>query len=172
MENGGWKTYKNIRPVWEDDFLTFSKTKRLLAHARSAYNNEGIAVENNMPFEDGKRVFIFNGELHGVRIHEQGRIGAEKIFNFIRRFDRGDLLSALKKAVEILQERSRYIRAMNLILDDGKTACVASLFNEDPAYFTMHVRRNRGECVVCSEPYPDGSGWVAIPNHAVEVVSC
>jgi len=89
IEDGRWKTHKNIRPIWEDDFSGMPKTKRLLGHARSAFRNEGIAVENNMPFESGGRVFAFNGELHGVRIREEGRIGAEKIFNLILRLDAG-----------------------------------------------------------------------------------
>ena len=86
IENGLWKIYRNIKPVWEDDLSSFGTTNLLLAHARSAFRDEGIEVENNMPFFDGKKVFIFNGELKGVRIREQGRIGAEKIFNYIKYF--------------------------------------------------------------------------------------
>src|SRR5262245_61052563 len=62
-ENGVWKHYKNIQPIWEDRFENFDRSRLLLAHARSAFRNEGIAVENNMPFFDERRVFIFNGEL-------------------------------------------------------------------------------------------------------------
>jgi len=36
-----------------------------VAHARSAFEDKDIVVENNMPFTDGERVFIFNGELRG-----------------------------------------------------------------------------------------------------------
>ena len=32
----GWKFYKNINPIWEDDISRFSKTTLLAAHARSA----------------------------------------------------------------------------------------------------------------------------------------
>lgn len=94
---GQWQIYRNIRPVWEDDFSSLPDTTLLVAHARSAFEDKDIVVENNMPFSDGKAVFVFNGELRGVKIKEEGRIGAEKIFNFIRRFDSGDPLAALKK---------------------------------------------------------------------------
>jgi len=58
-----------------------------------------------MPFYDWNNVFIFNGQLNGVRIKEQGRTGAEKIFNFIKRFNRGDMANAIKKGVEIIKKR-------------------------------------------------------------------
>ena len=90
----------------------FDRTTLLVAHARSAFRDEGIVVDNNMPFYDGERVFIFNGELRGVRLRETGRIGAEKVFNFIRLFDRGDPLAAVRRALPIIERRTRYVRAM------------------------------------------------------------
>ena len=77
LEGGRWRLYHNVRPIWEDDWRPPGRTTLLLAHARSAFRDEGIRVENNMPFHDGERVFIFNGELRGVRIKERGRIGAD-----------------------------------------------------------------------------------------------
>lgn len=65
LEDGRWRLYHDIRPIWEDDWRPPGRTTLLLAHARSAFRDEGIRVENNMPFHDGERVFIFNGELHG-----------------------------------------------------------------------------------------------------------
>jgi len=89
-ETGGWEFYKNINPVWQDEFDQFGETTLLVVHARSAFEDRDIIVENNMPFFDSRTVFIFNGELRGVKIRAEGRIGAEKIFNYIRRFDKGD----------------------------------------------------------------------------------
>ena len=82
-----WKFYRNVKPIWEDEFSKFGVSNRLVVHARSAFKDEGIVVENNMPFNDEKNIFIFNGELRGVKIKEEGRIGAEKIFNYIKRFE-------------------------------------------------------------------------------------
>ena len=98
LAGGKWRLYRDIRPVWDDQRDRFGETTLLLAHARSAFRDEGIRVENNMPFDDGRHVFIFNGELRGVRIREHGRIGAEKVFNYVKRFDRGDMHHASNAA--------------------------------------------------------------------------
>ncbi len=85
-ENRKWKLYRSINPIWESDLSFLNNTTIFLAHARSAFQDEGIEIENNMPFLSNSHSFIFNGELRGVKIKESGRIGAEKIFNYIQRF--------------------------------------------------------------------------------------
>ncbi len=50
-----------------------------------------------MPFYDDQFIFIFNGELRGVRIKADGRIGAEKIFNFIKRFNSDNMQASNSK---------------------------------------------------------------------------
>jgi len=164
----GWRVYRDIRPVWEDDFSPIPPTTLLVAHARSAFEDRDIVVENNMPFSDGDRVFVFNGELRGVRIKEEGRIGAEKIFHFIRRFDRGDTLEALKKAVAIIRNRTKHIRGMNIILVKERGIYLSTLFHADPEYFTIHYREGP-ELVICSEPYFSQTGWRGIPNETVRM---
>jgi len=179
-ENDSWTVYHDIRPVWEDDLSRFGPTKLLLAHARSAFRDEGIVVENNMPFFDGHCVFIFNGELYGVRIRQPGRIGAEKVFNFIKRFDRHGRAKAIARAAEIIEKQSKYVRAMNLIISDGRTVHVASRFNEDPEYFTMWYRRStegaggsdNGALVVCSQAWGDASDWRPVGNGEVLTFPC
>jgi len=165
---GIWQIYRNIRPVWEDDFSSFPSTTLLVAHARSAFEDKDIVVENNMPFSDGKAVFIFNGELRGVKIKEEGRIGAEKIFNFIRRFDSGDPLAALKKATGIIRNRTRHIRGMNIIMVKDRRIYLSTFFQGDPEYFTMHCKEN-GRLILCSEPFPSEQGWRDIPNDSVRL---
>lgn len=161
----GWQQYHDIRPVWEDDPTRFGETRLLLVHARSAFRDEGIVVENNMPFSDGESVFIFNGELRGVRIQSPGRIGAEKIYNYIRRFDKGDLHAATTRAVDIIKKRSSYVRAMNLILSDGEQTCLSTSFSEDPEYFQLYRRQADGLDLVCSRPINGEAGWQAIANN-------
>jgi predicted glutamine amidotransferase len=163
--DAGWQQYHNIRPVWEDDLSQFGSTHLLLVHARSAFRDEGIVVENNMPFSDGKSVYIFNGELRGVRIQSEGRIGAEKIYNYIRRFDKGDLCAATTKAVDIIKKRSSYVRAMNIILADGEQSCVSTSYSEDPAYFQMYRKQDNDRQLVCSRPLGGESDWSAIENN-------
>ncbi len=170
LQNGVWRHYKNIKPIWEDDLSVFGETRLLVAHARSAFKDEGITVENNMPFHDDRYVFIFNGELRGVRIAEQGRIGAEKIFNFIKRFDRGSMLDALTRGTEIIRKRSKYIRAMNIIITERERSYVASFFNEDPDYFTLHYSRTSDKIMVASDPLPGNDPWEKMPNETVKVI--
>ncbi len=164
-ENGRWSQYHDIRPIWEDAPEQFGETALLLVHARSAFRDEGIVVDNNMPFSDGESVFIFNGELRGVRIRSEGRIGAEKIYNYIRRFDRGDKLAATARAVDIIGKRSAYVRAMNLLLSDGEQSILSTRYSENPDYFQMHEKRESGRHLVCSQPFPGERGWTPLANH-------
>ena len=153
--------------MWEDRHDRFGATTLLLAHARSAFRDEGIRVENNMPFDDGRHVFVFNGELRGVRIREAGRIGAEKVFNYVKRFDRGDMHAALLRALPVIEKRSRRVRAMNMILASPERVHVACRFDGEPDYFQMRERETGGTRVVCSDPYPGTGGWSRIANGAV-----
>lgn len=167
LEGGAWHLYHNINPIWEDDRPRIPDTHLFLAHARSAFRDEGICVENNMPFHDGTHVFIFNGELRGVRIKERGRIGAEKIFNYLKRFDKGDMLHAIQKGLEVIEKRTRYIRALNCIVASTNAAYVACRFNEDPDYFQLREKQTGQAHLVCSAPYPDEAGWRRIENGRV-----
>lgn len=167
LSDNNWHHYKNILPVWEDDLSKFGKTNLLIAHARSAFKDEGISVENNMPFYDDRHVFIFNGELRGVKINSEGRIGAEKIFNYIKRFDKGNMHDAISRAAEIIKKKTNYIRAMNMIICDKKNAYVYSLFNEDTDYFTMYFRQDSA-LVISSMEFPDEGGWTPIQNNTLK----
>jgi glutamine amidotransferase len=164
-ENGSWRHYKSIAPIWEDDFSRFGASKLLLAHARSAFKDEGIAVATCL--YDDRHVFIFNGELRGVRIAEQGRIGAEKIFNFIKRFDHGSMLEALQRGTDLIRKRTKYVRAMNIIMADDQRAYLASIFNEDPDYFTLHYCQDGGRLIVASDRLPGDERWAEIANGTV-----
>lgn len=172
LQNGIWNYYKNIKPIWEDDLSQIGLTKRLIAHARSAFRDEGIAIENNMPFYDDKYIFIFNGELRGVKIKEEGRIGAEKIFNYIKRFDKGNIKDAIQKGIEIITKKSSYIRAMNIIIADSNAAYVYSQFNEDKEYFTMHKKILNDIILVCSDKFINENDWQPIPNYSLMEFKC
>jgi len=167
LEQGQWRVYRDIRPIWEDDLGGFPETTLLVGHARSAFRDEGIMIENNMPFFDGEKIFIFNGELQGVRIREHGRIGAEKVFNYLKRFDQGGRLAGVRRGIEVIEKRSRYVRALNLVVADPHSSILASLFNENPGYFQMHRGHVGHVDVACSQPYPDHGEWQAIPNRSV-----
>lgn len=160
-----WKEYKNIKPIWEDKLSNFGKTKLLVAHARSAYMDKDIFIENNMPFFDGKYVFIFNGELQKVRIEEQGRIGAEKIFNFLKRFDKGDMKEAMGNGIRQLKKRTQYYKAINVIIATKENIFLSTNYSERENYFSMHCKKSDNELVICSMPYQDDKGWAKIGNN-------
>ena len=166
--DGEWKVYHDIKPIWEDDLTRFGATTLLLGHARSAFRDENIVVENNMPFADDRYVFAFNGELRGVRISAEGRIGAEKVFNFVKRFDKGDMAAAMRKGMDVIVRRTRYVRAMNMIIADKENVYVGSLFNEQPEYFRLRARQGDGGFTVSSETVCEDGGWRVIANDAVE----
>ncbi len=172
FQNGRWNYYKNVKPIWEDDLSQFGDSDRLIAHARSAFKDEGIVVENNMPFYDGKYIFIFNGELRGVKIKEEGKIGAEKIFNYIKRFDKSNIKDALSKGAEIIKKKSSFIRAMNIIMADERSAYVYSHFNEDEDYFTMYLKKNIEISIVCSEKLSNENDWAPIQNNSLTEIQC
>ncbi|MHC4429864.1 MAG: class II glutamine amidotransferase [Planctomycetota bacterium] len=170
--NGGRELYRRTRPIWQHDFAGVGSSRFLLVHARSAFRDGPVELRYNMPFVDGRYAFVFNGELHGVRIRVEGSTGAEKIFNLVRCLDRGDPGAALRDAMTVLKRRSRYIRAANMILTDGRRAWVSSYFDEQPEYFTLHVSRRADLVAVCSEPLPDDCDWSKLPNASIEELPC
>lgn len=170
-EDRHWRLYHDIRPVWEDAGPVLPRTPLFIAHARSAFRDEGIAIENNMPFSDGENVFAFNGELRGVRIREHGRIGAEKIFNYIKRFDKGDLGAAVARGVAVIRRRTRYIRAMNFFLANRENVYICCFFNEEADYFQLRETEMEGVRVVCSDKYLEGQySWRDVSNNAIQSI--
>ena len=148
--SGGWLRYRSLTPIWDDDLELPSEVDFLVVHARSAFRDEGIDIENNMPFYNGERAFVFNGELRGVRLRVPGRTGAEKIFRLIEDRDAGDLDAAVAAADSLLVSKSERVRAMNLALTDGDRIYASCRFTESPDYFTLHYREG-ALAAVCSE---------------------
>ncbi len=169
-DTGAWQHYKNIKPIWEDNLEQFGTTTLLIAHARSAFQDKDIVVENNMPFYNDTLVFIFNGELHGVRIKADGRIGAEKVFNYVKRFTDNNVLAGLKKGTELITKQTRHVKAMNILMADKENVYVHEQWNEDEEYHTLHTKNNEGGFIVCSAPYQDDEGWEPIPNNTTQVM--
>src|SRR5690606_23887541 len=46
----GWGRHRSLTPIWEDVPATLPRADLVIVHARSAFRNEGIMVDNNMPF--------------------------------------------------------------------------------------------------------------------------
>jgi predicted glutamine amidotransferase len=147
----GWNRYRSLTPIWEDAPSLPEEVDFLVVHARSAFRNEGIEVENNMPFYRDRWSYVFNGELRGVRVQAPGRTGAEKIFHLILERESESVEQALVATDRLLRSRSRYVRGMNVALTDGEAIYAHCRFSEQPDYFTLHWRS--GELTgVCSVP--------------------
>lgn len=163
-DGGNWTVFRELNPIWETDFILPEKVTGLLVHARSAFENYDVALPYNMPFNREGFHFIFNGELHGVRIPVKGISGAEKIFNLARKLHRGCWNDTLKRLSEILQKRSQRVKAANMILADGARLVGLTRFDCDPDYFSLWRHRQAGLDMVCSEKLATVSSWSSIPN--------
>jgi predicted glutamine amidotransferase len=169
--DGAWQLVRSVRPIWEECPTDLGETSFLLAHARSAFDTQGPMIEHTMPFVAGPLAFAFNGELRGVRLQAPGRIGAEKLFNLVRRVANGDLGHALGRAAALVRSRSEYVRAMNVLLADGDRLHVHSFYSEQPGYFTLHAQRREGRTVVCSAPLTGAGDWHPLANDTQEVLT-
>ncbi len=178
-KKGVWKYYKNIKSIWEDDFRQFPEATMLIAHARSAFQDKGIIVKNNMPFYDKKFIFIFNGELRGVKIKARGRIGAEKIFNYIKQSNmdgkksaNGGIEEMIKKRLAQIQKRTGYVRALNIIIVEKETNNIyaTNIYNEDPDYFQMYWKKSNEMEIICSNLFPKEENWQKMPTNRVIVL--
>jgi glutamine amidotransferase len=143
----------------------------MVVHARSAFRNEGVVVENNMPFVDGDLAFAFNGELRGVRLSTPGATGAWRLFHLLGRFQAGaagDGARALRRLDALIAERAEYVRALNIVSSDGERVWVHGRFSEDPDYFTLHRAEGGGVTLVSSERFQllgrEAFVWEPIPN--------
>lgn len=163
----GWRHHRSLVPIWDDGLDVAEPTTLLVAHARSAFRNEGIAIENNMPFVDGATVFAMNGELRGVRIAEQGSIGAAKLFRFLGRLGAFQSPGDLARGLDVVTARTRYVRAMNLVVSDGRGVLVANRFSEDPEYFTLRKTVRGRRRMVASDPIDQQADWEPLGHGVV-----
>ena len=85
--DGGWDRTRSIDPIWEPGRTPVPEASVVVVHARSAFRNEGIVVENNMPFLASDLAFAFNGELRGVRLSAPGETGAARLLHLLERFN-------------------------------------------------------------------------------------
>ena len=158
---GSWSRYRSLKPIWKDSLDLPEEVDFLVLHARSAFRDRDIAIENNMPFYEDERIFVFNGELRGVRLSLPGRIGAEKVFRLVRRQETEGLPNAISEADRLLLAKSRYVRALNLAVTDGEAIHASCRYNESPEYFTLHYRDDEIRAV-CSEPLD--ASWKPMAN--------
>ena len=77
------------------------------------------------------------------------------------------MFESIKRGVEVIEKRTRYVRAMNFVMASLHSAYLTTVFGEDPDYFQLHRRREADIDLVCSVAYPGERNWHAIDNHTV-----
>jgi glutamine amidotransferase len=191
-EGGGWRSWHSLEPIWASEPPTLPASRLFLVHARSAFRNERIAVDNNMPFVDEGVAFAFNGELRGVRLQAPGDTGAWRLFHLFRRFrvsgagreegveaDADTGLAALRRLDRVIRSRTDYVRALNLVVSDGERVWINSRFSEDPDYFTLwrttFAHHGAALCVVSSERFDveprSEPAWRPLSNGVTETLT-
>lgn len=168
---GRWRVYHGACPVWDDDRSGFGFADVFLVHARSAFRDEGTVLAHNMPFLHNNSIFIFNGELRGVRLAAPGRIGAEKLFHVIEA-GTGTAGERIARGLRLVRSRARHIRALNFALFAEDAVHVHAEFAGEAEYFTLWQSRRGHRIRVCSMPLADGESWEPLPNPHDEVLSC
>ncbi len=109
-------------------------------------------------------------------MNAEGGTGAHKIFNLLKKRLNGSILHSLASVSSLLERKSEYVRAMNIIVlsKSDKLLYVQSLFNEDPNYFTLHINRSTDAVVISSELLKTDfsffdQDWEELPNRCLEV---
>jgi glutamine amidotransferase len=171
-DESGWRRYRSLEAVWETSF-ELPHTRLAIAHARSAFRDEGIELPNNMPFLRDELAFAFNGELRGVRLNAPGQTGAARLEHLLHRFtaaQENDVSAGLRRLDTVAHARSEYVRALNVVVSDGSALFAHCRYGEDPEYFALHHRVVGGADrigVVSSDPIglgDVGGRWQPMAN--------
>ncbi len=157
LEEGVWRVERSINPFWEslDQYASIPATNQVVMHARSASfpEHKGV-VGYNQPYIAGKYAFVFNGLLKDVKFPYplEGTIGAQKIWSLLQIFLADNPpVESIKITVELLNEHSRVIQALNIGLSDGDHIYMYSQYNSHPDYYNLRIYEANGMNIVCSE---------------------
>lgn len=172
FQNGAWFTEKSLQPIWENwQRITMkSSVNYFLVHARSAFQDRDIVLDNNMPFIYDRFIYAFNGEIQGVRLRTDGETGAAKIFTIFNQLFNGNGIETLGKLNRLIQKRSRYIKAMNILVIDTvlNKVYVSSFFNENKSYFQMSVLEKKDMMIISSDPLQSMKEFKPLNNASIQ----
>ncbi|MBI4973682.1 hypothetical protein HZC27_03680 [Candidatus Roizmanbacteria bacterium] len=156
LENNAWKSYKSIKPIWEDrtkDSLSFS-SKLFLIHSRSAsFSQHKNNLEYNQPFTDSSAAFVFNGLIKGVSLHLPGEIGSQKIWSLVQK----KLLTmspekTVKEILRIILKNSKTVQALNMGIADKKYIYALCYYSIHKDYYSLHYSKKEDVSIISSEP--------------------
>lgn len=152
-----WKCFKSLKPIWEEHtrFKKIPKTKMLIVHARSAFQDKGPDPEFTQPFVDDNLVFVFNGEISGVRLKAIGKNGAQKIFSLVKtqlKSSDWNVKDALEQTTSLIEKYSSNIKALNIGISDKDKLVALCKYTERDKYFGLHYFDGDLK-IICSKPY-------------------
>ncbi len=165
-----WREHHSPTAIWNEPDLSLPATNRLLVHARSAFRDRDIALENNMPFVAGDGGFAFNGELRGVRLNVPGRTGARRIHHLLGRRGQAATVETSERVRALLSRRSRHIPGLNWIVAGHRGAVVSTLADARLDYYTMHRLQAGTETLVCSAPLDRNHRWQPLDSGVREEI--
>ena len=116
-------------------------------------------------------IVIRDGRIAAVQA--PGETGAARLLHLLERFNAaagGDTLEALTRLDALIALRSDYVRALNIIVSDGRSFFINCRYSEEQDYFTLRtasvpsqgLRMVSSEAISTGEVEPD---WLSIPNH-------
>jgi len=166
--NNKLQSIRSLKPIWDasDIIQQIPHTTFALVHARSAFGESTIGdIDNNQPFGDENFLFAFNGNLKGVSLKAEGKIGAHKIFNLLKESG----FENIKDSISRIINNARYVMAFNIIAIHEKEVFVHNQYSakpslanvgslhsqhsskEDTDYFNMWELKEDNRLVISSE---------------------
>ncbi|MCA9385207.1 class II glutamine amidotransferase [Candidatus Dojkabacteria bacterium] len=150
-----WKSYKSTSPVWEDTkiFEQLPETRLFIVHARSkSFETDSVDEAFNQPYLSNTIACAFNGELHGVMIPAEGKIGAEKIFSLVQKYKSENLTTTLQKLNQQLDIGVKEVIGSNIVVSDSSALyALCKHWGKTPDYHTIRYIHDSQTTIICSE---------------------
>lgn len=156
IEGGGWKIEKSLKPIWKDTDALHNITPSdvIMVHARGAsFPYQKGDISYNQPYVDGDLCFVFNGELYGVKIKADGKIGAQKIFSLLKKnIQTGEsAVRSLEMTRDLLLQNSRSILGCNIAFYNNGWLYATCNYTDKKNYYTVRYYSDDNLSIICSE---------------------
>ena len=184
-ENGNAKIVKHPRnalkdptflPIIDDVISNIS-----IIHLRKRSIGEKTMV-NTHPFAQGDLIFAHNGTIRTAspmkdllppdrRDMVLGTTDSEALFQWIvyNIYMKKDTLQGIKEAITSLKKTMMpRTTSLNFLMSDGQSLYAYCSYRMLPSHFTLHILRQKGSTIICSEPI--GDAWEPIVNDRLIII--
>ncbi len=173
--------YRRARPLWADpsfaDLARVTRTRALLAAARSATGGTDLGETAVAPYRSGRWLFSHNGILNGWPEATAGlaaTLPAARLLALearcdsalawalvLRQLDEGRLPADALAATVADLDANGVTGRFNFLLTDGEVIAATA------AGDTLSYSVAPGRTVIASEPDDDGHDWIEVPGRSV-----